>query len=85
MDRRQGLLLDIIKYIIQFVLDFYRRSWPVFLTLSLGLFIAGFNVKPVAWLFILAGIFFIISIVFIILDIKKCREKDKDKYTYSKY
>ena len=67
--------------IICSMIELYRRSWPVPFSISLALFIAGFNVKPAILLFTLAGIAFFIAIAMVISDVKDCRNRDqKEKY-----
>ncbi len=71
----------LLWHIICGMIGFYRRSWQVLLPVSLALFIAGFNVKPTALLFTLAGITFVITIAMIVSDVKDCRNKDQqEKY-----
>ena len=67
--------------IICSMIELYRRSWPVLFSISLALFIAGFNVEPTKLLFTLAGGTFLVTIAMVISDVKDCRSKDRqEKY-----
>ena len=81
-------IIDLIWYIIQHMLEVYKRSWQVFFPLF-GVFLLGavqtyifledYQIPITITLLILAMICIIIGIIVFVYDIKNAHRRDKER------